>query len=275
MLVACSAACSSQTSDRGDDDPDQPPSPAELAGAQKATDDGDDGDVGTNPPAKLPPADAGTDPTKPATNADPFAPIVYVTMRDGQNGLWFCTGTLVASRKVVTAAHCLDPMFVSFKIIAPHAPIPATVVATNPVVFGQAMDFEDVAKPDAGFLTLQSPIALDAYAELTDVVARVDAGEALEVSAVVRTAEKPQAPLQEAAHLPLSSTVQYGYLHGFGTPMFTKGGDSGAGLFLIENGVRTNKLVGIARQPEPARGIDHFTRVDADFLAWFKANAAP
>ncbi|AKU96241.1 hypothetical protein AKJ09_02905 [Labilithrix luteola] len=224
---------------------------------------------------KPPPTSTGDKPTTPGKNADPFAPIVYVTMRDRQNGLWFCTGTLVASRKVVTAAHCLDPMFVSFKIIAPHSPIPTTVSASNPVVFGQPMDFEDVAKPDAGFLTLDSPIALDAYAALTDVVARVDAGEALEVAAVVRTAEKPQAPLEEAAHLPLSSTVEYGYLHGFGTPMFTKGGDSGAGLFLVENGVRTDKLVGIARQPEPARGIDHFTRVDADFLAWFKANAGP
>ena len=69
--------------------------------------------------------------------------------------------------------------------------------------------------------------------------------------------------------MPVTSTVQYGYEHGFGTPMFSKGGDSGAGLFLVENGQRTRKLIGVARQPEPERDLDHFTRIDPAFLAWY------
>jgi hypothetical protein len=40
----------------------------------------------------------------------------------------------------------------------------------------------------------------------------------------------------------------------------------------MENGAVTHKLVAVAREPEPDKKIDHFTRVDAAFLAWFKAN---
>ena len=86
--------------------------------------------------------------------------------------------------------------------------------------------------------------------------------------AVVRTAEKPEAPLHTGPNVEVSSTVELGYEHGIGTPMFSNGGDSGAGLFLVENGKLTHKLVGVARQPEPARNLDHFTRIDAGFLAW-------
>jgi hypothetical protein len=29
-------------------------------------------------------------------------------------------------------------------------------------------------------------------------------------------------------------------------------------------------LIGVARQPEPDRNLDHFTRIDAAFLAWYQ-----
>ena len=161
-------------------------------------------------------------PTVEDPQASAFAEVVYVFMRDKRKQRWFCTGTLVSKTTVVTAAHCLDQtMFVSYEIVAPLAPNKPRVAATKPMSL--STEFESVANPDIGVLTLSTPIELGAYAELTDVTARVDAGEQLSVAAVVRTAEKPEAPLHESPAMPLSSTVDLGYEHGFGTPMFTNG----------------------------------------------------
>jgi len=140
--------------------------------------------------------------------------------------------------------------------------------ASTPKVFGG--NFEDVANPDIGTLTLSKDIVLPVYAQMTDVVAQVESGAKVEATAVVRTDKTPEAPLFTEATMTVSSTVQFGYDHGFGTPYFSKGGDSGAGLFLVENGKVTHKLIGVARQPEPERNIDHFTRIDAAFLAWYQ-----
>ncbi|MDF2696485.1 MAG: hypothetical protein K0S65_4868 [Labilithrix sp.] len=89
---------------------------------------------------------------------------------------------------------------------------------------------------------------------------------------MVRTKEEPEAPLHMSPQLPLSSTTELGYVYGFGTPYFSNGGDSGAGLFLVENGKPTHKLIAVARQPEPDRDLDHFTRIGAPFLDWYTAN---
>lgn len=227
-------------------------------------------------PAPMPSPPATPPPAAPAVGTideSVFAEVVYVEMRDHLHQLWICTGTLVSPRTVVTAAHCLDTsMFVSYEVRAPLAPGKPTASASQPAAFGGT--FEDVANPDIGILTLDTPITLPRYAELTDIVSRVESGDAIEGQAVVRTAEERNAPLQPSPKMPVSSTVGFGYEHGFGTPMFSKGGDSGAGLFLVENGKPTHKLVGVARQPEPVRDLDHFTRIDAPFLAWFAENTA-
>jgi hypothetical protein len=122
--------------------------------------------------------------------------------------------------------------------------------------------------PDIGIVKLSSPIELPAYAELADVSARVDGGQATSVIGVVRTVEEVEAPLRKTDAMPLSSTVDLGYTHGYGVPMYSAGGDSGAGLFLIENGQMTHKVVGVEREPEPSRNLDHLTRVDAAFIQW-------
>jgi hypothetical protein len=70
----------------------------------------------------------------------------------------------------------------------------------------------------------------------------------------------------------LSSTLDIGYAHGFGVPMYSAGGDSGAGVFLVENGQMTHKVVGVEREPEPARKLDHLTRVEAAFIDWVTQN---
>jgi len=41
---------------------------------------------------------------------------------------------------------------------------------------------------------------------------------------------------------------------------------------IVENGQQTNTLTAATRHPGPARKLDHFTRVDADFLQWFEEN---
>jgi hypothetical protein len=207
---------------------------------------------------------------EPAPSADPgpHAEVVYVLMRDHLQRQWFCTGTLVAKNRVVTAAHCLEAdKFVSWEIVAPLAPGKPRVSASNPKVFGGS--FEDVANPDIGWLTLSNDIVLPVYAQLTDVVAQVESGANVLATAVVRTDKTPEAALFTEATMTVSSTVQYGYEHGFGTPIFSKGGDSGAGLFLVENGKITHKLIGVARQPDPERELDHFTRIGAAFMAWY------
>jgi V8-like Glu-specific endopeptidase len=226
----------------------------------------------------IPANDTTTVPSK-ETKAEPIATapaddgthaeVVYVFMEDKLGQGWMCTGTLIAKNRVVTAAHCLESdKFVSWEIVAPLAPGRPRVSASNPKVFGGS--FEDVANPDIGFLTLSKDITLPVYAQMTDVVAQVEAGTKVEATAVVRTDQTAESPLFTEDTMPVSSTVPFGYEHGFGTPMFSKGGDSGAGLFLVENGKVTHKLIGVARQPEPDRDLDHFTRIDAAFLAWYE-----
>jgi trypsin len=247
---------------------------AACGGTPPQTDDGPDS-------YQLPPPSTPTEqplpPPPPKTLAPPveideatFAEVVYVMMRDHRGGLWFCTGTLVSKNTVVTAAHCLDPKeFMFYYIVAPLAPGEPRVTAASPKMFGGS--YEDVANPDMGFLTLEEPVELSRYAVMTDVVSQVEAGQKVTAAAVVRTAEEPEAPLAMSKQQPVSSTVEFGYEYGFGTPMFTHGGDSGAGLFLVENGKTTHKLIGVARQPDPDRNLDHFSRIGAPFLQWYAA----
>lgn len=248
-LAGCSLRASMSTSD----DPTFDPPPETTS---------------TVAPAPTAPAKPTVADPKPAAGAEgAFAEVVSVYPRDRFNNRWLCTGTLVAKDIVVTAAHCLDKDMVSWEVVAPAAAGKPRVTASRPAVFGGSYD--DVANPDVGILHLDKPIVVSTYAELADVTADVEAGAAVSASAVVRKTYDTMTTWEATQPMPVSSTVQYGYEHGFGVPLFSRGGDSGAGLFLVENGKVTHKLVGVARQPEPAREVDHFTRIDDGFTAWF------
>jgi hypothetical protein len=209
---------------------------------------------------------------EPEPNIDPspatHPEVVYVLM-SGFRGSGFCTGTLVAKDVVVTAGHCLQSMFDSWSVVAPNAPGRPRVKASHVAMYDRK--WADPAHPDLGMLKLSKGISLPAYAELVDVSARLEANQSTLGVAVVRTTVDPEAPLMKTDALPISSSVDMGYAHGFSVPMFSAGGDSGAGMFLVEKGQMTHKLIGVVREPEPERGIDHLTRVDADFIQWVQA----
>jgi hypothetical protein len=205
-------------------------------------------------------------PVDPATTSHPEVVQIVMSSNDGMT--WFCTGALVSSTVAVTAGHCLQTRFTGWTVIAPTLASRPKVKATPSAYDSQ---WEDVAHPDLGLLRLASPIELPRYAELTDVTAAVDGGEATSVQTIVRTKELPEAPFMRTKELALSSTISYGYLHGYGVPLYSHGGDSGAGMFLVENGEMTHKLVGVEREPDPDLGLDHLSRVDAAFIAWVAA----
>jgi hypothetical protein len=208
-------------------------------------------------------------PVDPATMSHPEVVELVMSSNDGMT--WFCTGALVSSTVVVTAGHCLQTRFTGWTVIAATLEGRPRVKATPSMYDAQ---WEDVAHPDLGIVRLASPIELPRYAELTDVTAAVDGGQARSVQTIVRTKELPEAPLMRTKELALSSTISSGYLHGYGVPLYSHGGDSGAGMFLVENGEMTHKLVGVEREPDPQVGIDHLSRIDASFIAWVAAGGA-
>lgn len=229
---------------------------------------------GSGPPGSNDPTN-GNGTESPAGGAAQLDEIVYVLIGsfNGGNGGGFCTGTLVAKDIVLTAGHCVDTdRMADFSVLAPRAPGRPRVTASRVARFEG--DYDDPSFPDIGLLKLDEPIVLSQYAKMTDVTSRVEGGQNVEAMAITRTAEEPEAPLASSKVLKVSSAKELGYAHGFQTPMFSIGGDSGAGLFLVENGKVSHALIGVARQPEPDRNVDHFTRVDAAIEAWFEAAAA-
>lgn len=260
LVALALAGCSAKDEPQSSSDP-----PGQLVppGAQGPGGPGGGGATPGAPAAASAPAPAG--PTEDAKLSE----VVYVLVQTPDQGDGFCTGTLVAKDVVLTAGHCLEPDW-SFEVVAPGAAGAPRVAAASAARYSDETD--DPAQPDIGIIRLEQPIELPAYAQMTDISARVDGGEKLSGAALVRVDEEPEADLKIAGPFAISSDEQYGYDHGITTPMFSEGGDSGAGLFLLENGKRTHKIIGVERQPEPSRNVDHFTRTDAAFMTWYQAN---
>ncbi len=226
----------------------------------------------TQPPTgRASPTPVAVDPTvDPQTATHPE--VVYLIMKGTDNWTWFCTATLLASKVAVTAAHCLEKSkFISWEVVSPTLAGRPRVKAANVFLYNEK--FNDVANPDIGIVVLESAIELTQYGELTDVSAKVDGGQDVQVGAIVRTAEQPEAPFKRTGFMKVTSTEKYGYTDGYGVPMYSHGGDSGAGMFLVENGQLSHKVVGIERQPDPQRRIDHLSRVDAAFITWMHSTS--
>jgi hypothetical protein len=194
-------------------------------------------------------------------------------MKDWDGNTWFCTGTLVAADVAITAGHCLDSSkFASVEVKAPTLASHPTVKASRFAVYDD--QWEDVGHPDLGMIKLETTIELGRYATLTDVTSSIDGGKPLSVGAIVRTQEKPEAPFKKVGPFPLTSATPDGYPHSYSVPMFSAGGDSGAGMFLVENGKTTHKMVAVEHTPDPDRGQDHVSRVDAAFIQWVANQSA-
>jgi hypothetical protein len=196
--------------------------------------------------------------------ASAFPESVQVLMPNGQD---FCTGVLVSSRRVVTAAHCLvyDRSWTEWTVRAPYAT--GTPQTVGRMVGVLTRDIHDPAQGDVGVLELDAPIALSQYAIPTDIGARADAGERFQAVAVGRAKVERSAALVRSKLLTVRSAKSDGYTTGLATEYYSGGGDSGGGLFLVEDGRPTHKLVGVERNPAPERGVDYFTRVDGALLA--------
>ena len=218
------------------------------------------------PAGSLPGTGNGTPTPPPAVDAN-LLEAVHIEI-DGDRG--FCTGTLIAKNVVVTAAHCLDEnMFGTWEVTAPLAEGAPKRRATRVKRFDD--DYENVAKPDIGVIILADSIDVPAYAVLTDVSDRVKGAGKVTGTAMIRQYVDEEAPLKLIGDLEISSGAPFGYEHGLVSKFFSKGGDSGAGLFLVDKGKRTHQLIGVARQPEPDQNRDHFTIVDAAFISWVKS----
>lgn len=270
VLVSAVTACSADTEE-------PPASDAPSFGDSERSTFGATGQQGGDAGASAPQPGKQTAEPPPATapGIDPetasHPEVVYVLM-DGKDGLiWFCTGALVSKTVVVTAAHCLQSkLFTSWEVVAPTLPNAPRVKATSVAMYDPS--WNDVSHPDLGIVRLSAPIDLPRYAVPTDVSARVDSGQPTQAAAIVRKAEQPEAPFRKTDAMKVTSTVGFGYTHGYGVPMFSHGGDSGAGLFLVENGQMTHQLIGVERQPDPARKLDHLSRIEPAFIQWLANN---
>lgn len=174
------------------------------------------------------------------------------------NGRDYCTGVLVKPRIVLGAAHCI--WGTDYTVKAPFAAgAPSRKVVKSGVL---SHDMNNPASRDIGYFVLASKIDLATYPTLTAIGPQVDAGTTFKGVAVGRKYEARTAPLVRSKTLNISSGKPAGYTTGLRTETYSEGGDSGGPLFLVEDGKITHKLVGVERQPEPAKNIDWFTRID-------------
>lgn len=188
---------------------------------------------------------------------------VQILHGDGVN---YCTGVLVEPRVVVGAAHCI--WGTSYEVKAPFAKgAPKRKVVKSGVL---SRDMNNPASRDIGFLVLDKAIELPKYPVLTTIGPQVDGGKTFEGVAVGRKYEARHAPLVRSKILTIASGKSAGYTNGLRTETYSEGGDSGGPLFLVRDGKITHELVGVERQPEPAKNVDWFTRIDPQSIDMVK-----
>ncbi len=269
LLVLLVAACSSRVA---------PPSPDGGSSARPPTDSTPNNpsanDASPSAPDDTPPPDPPGPPLDPSADPSTYSnPEEVILLMKGPTVTAFCTGTLVAPDVVITAGHCVDPSkFASYEVVAPTLASHPRVAASRAVPYDLLWD--DPAHPDLGLVKLSAPIALGVYATLTDITSRVDGAIPTQGGTIVRLEEEPESRFIRIGPFSIVSAADDGYDHSYAVPKFSHAGDSGAGIFLVANGKQTHALVAVEHTPDPARGVDHVSRVDAAFIQWVQANGA-